>query len=52
MHDLLKVFNSTQMKVIAYSVGQKINSLINLYGKNIYSKGNMGSSRNYFVQTV
>ena len=34
MRDLLKVFNSTQMGVIAYCIEQKINSLINLYGKN------------------
>ena len=35
--------------VIAYCLGQKINSLIKLHGKNIHNKGNMGSSRNYFV---
>ena len=52
MLDLLKVFSSTQMGVIAYCIGQKINSLIKLYGKNIHNEGNMGSSRNYFVQIV
>ena len=36
-----KVFNFTQMEVIAYCRGQKINSLINLYGKNIHNEGNI-----------
>ena len=30
-----------QMVVIAYCRGQKINSLINLYGKNIHNEGNI-----------
>ena len=52
MRDLLKLFNSTQMEVIAYCIGQKINSLINLHVKNIHNEGNEGSSRNYIVQIV
>ena len=52
MRDLLKVFNFKQIGVIAYCIGQKINSLINLYGKNIHNEEIMGKSRNYFVQIV
>ena len=46
--NLVNVFNSAQMGAIAYCIGQKINSLINLYGQCIYKEGNMGSTRTYF----
>ena len=42
MRDLLKVFDSTQMEVIPYCIGQKINSFINLYGKSISQQKKYG----------